>query len=121
VAFRLTYLALLRVLGWLVLLTRSDTAKDIEILVLRHELAVLRRQNLRPTLTWADRALLTGLSRLLPRRLRLHRIVSPRTLLRWHAQLVKNHWTYPRRQPGRPSISQSIRDLVLQLERENPT
>jgi putative transposase len=115
--FRLTYLALLRVLDWLALL-QSDTAKDTEILVLRHELAVLRRQNLRPTLTWADRALLSGLSRLLPRRLRLHRIVSPRTLLRWHAQLVKHHWTYPRRQPGRPPISQSIRDLVLQLDRE---
>lgn len=104
-AFRLIYLMLLRVLGWLALLTRSDTSKDIEILVLRHELAVLRRQNMRPTLTWADRALLSGLSRLLPRRLRLHRIVSPRTLLRWHAQLVKRHWTYPRRQPGRPPRS----------------
>ena len=100
--FRLTYLALLRVLGWLALLARSDTAKDTEILVLRHELAVLRRQNLRPTLTWADRALLSGLSQVLPRRLRLHRIVSPRTLLRWHARLVARRWTYPRRQPGRP-------------------
>ena len=91
-AFRLTYLMLIRVLGGLVLLTRSETAKDIEILVLRHELAVLRRQNPPPTLTWADRAILSGLSRLLPRCLRLHRIVTPRTLLRRHAQLVMRHY-----------------------------
>jgi putative transposase len=119
--FRLTYLALLRVLGWLALLARSDTAKDTEILVLRHELAVLRRQNLRPTLTWADRALLSGLSQVLPRRLRLHRIVSPRTLLRWHARLVARRWTYPRRQPGRPPTPQPIRALVLRMAQENPT
>jgi hypothetical protein len=96
VAFRLIYLMLLRVLGWLALLTRSDTSKDIEILVLRHELAVLRRQSPPPTLTRADRAILSGLSRLLPRCLLLHRIVTPRTLLRWHAQLVKRHLWVPK-------------------------
>jgi len=112
---------LLRVLGWLALLTRSATSKDIEILVLRHEIAVLRRQTAPPRLTWPDRALLSGLSRLLPHRLRLHRIVSPRTLLRWHAQLVTRRWTYPRRRPGRPATARPIRDLVLQLARENPT
>jgi transposase InsO family protein len=121
VAFRLTYLMLLRVLGWLALLTRSDTSKDVEILVLRHEVAVLRRQTPPPRLTWPDRALLSALSRLLPHRLRLNRVVCPRTLLRWHAELVKRRWTYRRRRPGRPMTPQPVRDLVLQLARENPT
>src|SRR5690349_5264987 len=88
VAFRLAYLTLARVLSWLALLARSDAAKDVEILVLRHEVAVLRRTNPRPALTWLDRAVLSALSRLLPTPLRQLRLVSPRTLLRWHAQLV---------------------------------
>src|SRR5215210_1450613 len=93
-----------RMLSWLVLLARSDAAKDAEILVLRHEVAVLRQTNQRPTLTWIDRAFLTALARLLPTQLRQLRLVSPRTLLRWHAQLVARRWTYPRRQPGRPPV-----------------
>ena len=105
-AFRLAYLMLARVLSWLALLARSDAAKDVEILVLRHEVAVLRRHNPRPRLTWVDRALLSALSRLLPLDLRRLRLVSPRTLLRWHAQLVARRWTYPRRQPGRPPVAQ---------------
>jgi putative transposase len=112
---------LARVLSWLALLARSDAAKDVEILVLRHEVAVLRRRNPRPTLTWVDRAFLSALTRLLPTQLRRLRLVSPRTLLCWHARLVARHWTYPRRQPGRPPTSQPIRALVLQLARENPT
>src|SRR6187431_1922589 len=112
---------LTRVLGWLALLARSDAAKDVEILVLRHEVAVLRRTNPRPTLTWLDRALLSALSRLLPTRLRQLRLVSPRTLLRWHAQLVARRWTYPRRQPGRPPVAAPVRALVLRMARENPT
>jgi putative transposase len=76
---------LARVLSWLALLARSDTAKDVEILVLRHEVAVLRRHHPRPALTWVDRAVLSALSRLLPTQLRQLRLVSPRTLLRWHA------------------------------------
>ena len=87
-AFRLAYLMLLRVLSWLALLARSDTAKDVEILTLRHEVAVLRRTNTRPEMSWLDRAVLSALSRLLPAPLRQLRPVSPRTLLRWHHQLV---------------------------------
>jgi hypothetical protein len=121
VALRLAYLVLVRVLSWLALLARSNTAKDVEILVLRHEVAVLRRHNPRPTSTWVDRAVLSALSRLLPTGLRRLRLVSPRTLLRWHAHLVARRWTYPRRQPGRPPTPEPIRALVLRMARENPT
>jgi putative transposase len=120
VAFGLANLLLARVLSWLALLARSDAAKDVEILVLRHEVAVLRRHNPRPRLTWLDRAVLSALSPLLPTHLRGLRLVSPRTLLRWHAHLVARYWTYPRRQPGRPPTPQPIRALVLQMARENP-
>ena len=114
---------LTRALSWLALLARSlarsSAAKDVEILVLRHELAVLRRQHPRPRLRWVDRAMLSALSRL-PAPLRRLRLMSPRTLLRWHAQLVARRWTCPRRQPGRPPVAQSIRALVLQMAQENP-
>ena len=88
--------------------------------MLRHEVAVLRRTNLRPTLTWLDRAVLSAMSRLLPTALRQVRLVSPRTLLRWHAELVADHWTYPRRPPGRPPTASALRALVLRMARENP-
>ena len=116
-ALRLAYLMLARVLSWLALLARTDAAKDVEILVLRHEVAVLRRHNPCPRLSWVDRALLGALSRLLPVDLRRLRLVSPRTLLRWHAQLVAGRWTYPRR-PGRPPIaSPSPRPEVTPVSR----
>ena len=92
-------------LSWLALLARSEATKDVEILVLRHEVAVLRRHNPHPTVTWIDRAFLSALSRLLPTRLRRLRLVTPRTLLRWHAHLVARRWTYPRQHPGRPRRS----------------
>src|SRR6476661_5215791 len=111
---------LVHLLSWLMLLARSDAAKDVEILTLRHEVAVLRRTNSQPTLTWLDRAVLSALSRLLPTPLRQVRLVSPRTLLRWHAQLVARRWTYPRRRPGRPPTAPPIRALVLRMARENP-
>ena len=87
-ALGLVYLMLIRVLSWLALLARSDTAKDAEILTLRHEVAVLRRTSPCPKMSWLDRAVLSALTRLLPAPLRRLRLVSPRTLLRWHAQLV---------------------------------
>ena len=111
---------LVRVLGWLALLARSDAAKDAEILTLRHEVTVLRRTNPRPKISWLDRSLLSALSRLLPAPLRQVRLVSPRTLLRWHAQLVARRWTYPHRRPGRPSTPPPIRALVLRMAHENP-
>jgi putative transposase len=92
-ALRLLYMIVLRVFGWIALLTRSQTSKDIEILVLRHQLAVLRRQAATPRPSWADRAILSALARLLPRNHRHHLFVTPRTLLRWHAELVKRRWT----------------------------
>ena len=81
---------------------------------------MLRRSNPRPTFTWLDCALLSALSRLLPAPLRRLRLVSPRTLLRWHAQLVARRWTNPHRRPGRPPTSDAIRALVLRMARENP-
>jgi putative transposase len=105
VSRRLAYLAVLRVFGWLALLARSDRAKDAEILILRHQVGVLQRQVKTPRLSWADRAILAALARLLPRsQLRqLCLIISPRTLLRWHASLARRRWAYPRRAPGAAS------------------
>jgi putative transposase len=111
---------LVRVLGWLALFARSDASKDVEILTLRHEVAVLRRANPRPALTWCDRALLSALTRMLPTSLRQLRLVTPRTLLRWHARLVARRWTYPHRRPGRPPTAPPIRDQILRIARENP-
>jgi putative transposase len=115
---RFAYLLVLRVFGWFALLARSDRAKDAEILILRHQVAVLQRQVKTPRLSWADRAVMAALARLLPRgQLRL--IISPRTLLRWHARPVRRHWTYPRRAPGRPSTVKPVRALVLEMARDN--
>jgi putative transposase len=118
VSLRLLYLIFARVCSWLVLLGRSSASKDAELLVLRHEVAVLRRANPRPRLDWADRAVLAALIRLLPARLRTRRLVTPGTVLRWHRRLITRKWTYPHR-TGRPPVSAEIAALIERLATEN--
>jgi hypothetical protein len=120
VSVRLVYLLFCRIASWLLLLSRSGAAKDVELLVLRHEVAVLRRANPKPCLDWADRALSAALSRLLPRDLRVHRLITLGTVLRWHRRLVATKWRQPRA-PGRPPISEELVELILQLAGDNPS
>ena len=109
---------MVRSFGWLALLARSDTSKEVEILVLQHEVAVLRRQVARPKPDWADRAVIAAVARLLP-----GSAAAPDrdagTLLAWHRRLIKNTWTYPDT-TGRPPVPDEIRELVQRLARQNP-
>jgi transposase InsO family protein len=119
VLISLVYLVLRGVLELVVLRLRSNAFKELEIVVLRHELAVLRRTTYRPALTTSDRMFLAAASRLVPRALWRSFIVTPNTLLDWHRRLVARRWTYARR-PGRPSVRRDVRELVVRLARENP-
>ncbi|MDQ3763989.1 MAG: hypothetical protein M3460_21020 [Actinomycetota bacterium] len=118
-AVRLLYLIFRQLVVWLGLLARSSRSKDAEILVLRHEVAVLRRQIRRPCLSWADRAVFAALTRLLSQACQLHRIVTPGTILRWHRDLVKQRWTQPRRHTAGRRTAPELRRLVLRLASEN--
>jgi hypothetical protein len=108
-SLRLLHLVFLRLLNLLLLLGRSSASKDVELLVLRHEVTVLRRANPTPRLDWADRAVFAALVQRLSPRLRGHRLVTPGTILRWHRRLVANKWTYPHRV------------LIKRMARENPS
>jgi putative transposase len=118
---RLAYLMLCRSVQLMVLLARGDAAKTLEVLVLRHQLTVLRRQVPRLKLEPADRALLTAVSRVLPRARWSCFLVKLETLLCWHRRLVAGTWTYPHRQTGRPPLGQDIQLLIVRLARENPS
>jgi hypothetical protein len=102
----------------MMLRTRSDTAKEIEILVLRHQLAVLQRRSPRPRISWPDRAFIAALTRLLPTRRRLGFLVTPATILRWHQRLVSRHWTTQPARSGRPAIPTGLRALAARLATE---
>src|ERR1039458_370334 len=117
-SLRLLYLIFVRLCSLLVLIGRSPASKDAELLVLRHEVAVLRRRNPRPRLDWADQAVLAALIRQLPRRLQAHRLVTPGTILRWHRRLARKKWTYPNH-TGRPPVSAEITALIERLATEN--
>jgi transposase InsO family protein len=114
----LAYRLLVTVLSWLALLARSSSAKDVEILALRHEVAVLRRANPRPRMSWTDRAVFAALTRIMPKALRTRQIVTPGTLLRWHRRLVAAKWRQPR-PPGRPPVPDELVALIVRLAREN--
>jgi putative transposase len=118
VSLRLLYLIFLQLVNLLLLLARSSASKDVELLMLCHEVAVLRRANPKPRLGWADRAVFAALVRRLPQMLRGHRLVTPGTILRWHRRLVAKKWTYPHHL-GRPPVDDAVAVLIERIAREN--
>ena len=118
--FSFLYVVLQRWLELLALRHKAESDKDLEIVVLRHQLSVLQRQVKRPVFRPADRAFLAAASRILARDRWRSFLVRPETLLRWHRQIVARKWTRPHRPPGRPALDPEVRDLILRLARENP-
>jgi putative transposase len=114
------YLMFSAVLSLLVRRRQPEFAKDLELIVLRHQLSVLSRQHQRPKFRPADRAFIAALARLLPHRRRRGLIVTPATLLRWHRELARRKWAYPRRKPGRPPTSRALSKPAVRLARESP-
>ena len=117
----LIYRMFTKLLSWVALCSRSDTTKEIEILVLRHQLAVLQRRTLRPKVSWTDRAVIAALARLLPVRRRVGLLVTPATILRWHRLLVARRWTTQPARLSRPAIPVGVRALTIRLATYNPT
>jgi putative transposase len=113
------YVVAWRLFAFVLLLARGDRSKELEILLLRHELSILRRQARRPRLAERDRLLLAALSRVMPRHSWQAFVVTPETLLRWHRRIVARRWTYAHRRPGRPRLEPQVRELILRLAREN--
>jgi putative transposase len=120
VSLRLLYLIFCRLVSLVLLLTRSSVSKDVELLVLRHEVAVLRGANPKSRLDWADRAVFAALARRLPLMLRGHRLITPGTIPRWHHHLIAKKWTYPHR-VGRPPVEDTVASLIERMARENPS
>jgi putative transposase len=120
VALSFFYRLVGRVLEFLRVHYMDSVAKDAEILVLRQQLAVLRRQVARPRFSWSDRAIAAALARLVPRERWTAFLITPETILRWHRMLVRQHWAHPHRRPGRPPLSEEKVELIVRLARENP-
>ena len=120
VALKLIYQMFAKLLSWMVLCVRSDTANEIEILVLRHQLAMLQRRAPPPRLNWSDRAVIAALARLLPARHRIGFLVTPATILPWHRQLIRRRWTTRSVRAGRPAIPADVRAPIVRLAVENP-
>ena len=112
-AVKLIYQTFVKLLSWMALRARSDIANEIEILVLRHQLAVLHRRTPRPRISWTDRAVIAALARLLPVRRRHGFLVTPATILRWHRHLVRRRWTTPPVRSGRPAATAAVVTAVV--------
>jgi transposase len=121
VTVKLIYQMFAKLLSWMMLHARSDTTNEIEILVLRHQLAILQRRTPRLQIRWSDRAVIAALARLLPARRRHGLLVTPATILRWHRHLVRQRWTSQPVRGGRPAIPAGVRALIVRLAIENPS